>query len=62
MGIESADAYVLVREPGGANIAYGILGLASLAIPSFVLPTAIGAGIFYCFALSFDLSPSIARV
>jgi len=50
MGIESPEAYVLVRELGGANLATGLLGLASLAMPSFVLPTAIGASIFYTVA------------
>jgi hypothetical protein len=50
MGIEGSEAYVLVRELGGANIASGVLGLVSLVMPSFVLPTAIGAGIFYAIA------------
>lgn len=50
MGIDSPEVYVLVRELGGANAASGIIGLASLAMPSFVLPTAIGAGIFYTVA------------
>jgi hypothetical protein len=50
LGVDSPEAYVLVRELGGANIASGIVGLLSLATPSFVLPTAIGAGIFYAFA------------
>lgn len=50
MGIESTEVYILVRELGGANIASGVLGLASLSIPSFVLPTAIASGIFYAVA------------
>lgn len=50
MGIEGTEVYVLVRELGGANIASGVLGLASLAMPSFALPTAIGSGIFYAVA------------
>ena len=50
MGIEDPAAYVLVRELGGANLASGILGLTSLLMPSFVLPTALGAGIFYAVA------------
>lgn len=50
MGIETPEAYILVRELGGANAATGIVGLASLAMPSFVLPTAIGAAIFYAVA------------
>lgn len=50
LGIDDPKAYVLVRELGGANIATGVLGLASLVMPAFVLPVAIGAGIFYAVA------------
>lgn len=50
MGIDSAEVHILVRELGGANIATGALGLASLAMPTFVLPVAIGSGIFYTVA------------
>jgi hypothetical protein len=50
MGIESPEAYLLVRELGGANIASGIVGLASIAAPTFVLPSAIAAAIFYAVA------------
>ena len=41
------DALPLVRELGVANLTTGIVGLASLAAPSFVLPVAISAGLFY---------------
>ena len=41
------DGLPLVRELGVANLATGIVGLASLAAPSFVLPVAISAGLFY---------------
>ena len=50
LGIESPDAFALVRELGGANLASGVVGLASLALPSFVLPAAISAAIFYAVA------------
>jgi hypothetical protein len=50
LGIESPDAFVLVRELGGANVAAGIVGLASFVVPTFVLPAAIGAAIFYAVA------------
>ena len=50
LGIESPDAFVLVRELGGANIAAGVVGIASLSAPSFVLPSAISAGLFYAVA------------
>eukprot|EP01035_Chromulina_nebulosa_P019736 gene19736-25668_t len=45
--MDSSDAQPLVRELGIANIANGVVGLASLVSPSFVLPAAISAGIFY---------------
>lgn len=50
LGIAGSDADVLVRELGGANAAWGVVGLAALLMPSFVLPTALGAGIFYAVA------------
>ena len=50
MGIESPEVFVLVRELGGANVAAGVVGLASIAAPTFVLPSAIAAGIFYAVA------------
>lgn len=50
LGLDDPKAAVLVRELGGANIAAGIVGLASLLMPSFVLPTAISSGIFYAVA------------
>ena len=46
-GIESDDALPIVRELGVANLATGVVGLASLAKPGFVLPVAIAAAIFY---------------
>ncbi len=45
--LESSDALPLVRELGIANLATGVVGLLSLLAPSFVLPVAISAGIFY---------------
>jgi hypothetical protein len=50
MRIETPDAFVLVRELGGANVASGIVGIASLALPTFVLPSAVAAGLFYAVA------------
>jgi succinate dehydrogenase/fumarate reductase cytochrome b subunit len=41
---------VLVRELGGANIASGIVGIGSILMPTFVLPSAISAGLFYAVA------------
>jgi hypothetical protein len=41
------EALPLVRELGVANTAAAVIGLASIAAPSFVLPAAIWAAIFY---------------
>ena len=46
-GIASDDALPIVRELGVANFATGVVGIASLAKPGFVLPVAIAAAIFY---------------
>jgi hypothetical protein len=46
-GIKGDDALPFVRELGIANFATGIVGIASLLKPSFVLPVAIIAGIFF---------------
>ncbi len=46
-GIKSDDALPLVRELGVANFATGVVGITSLAEPSFTLPVAIAAAIFY---------------
>ena len=45
--MRSDDALPLVRELGVANFATGIVGLLSLAIPTFILPVSVSAGIFY---------------
>jgi hypothetical protein len=45
--MHSDEALPVVRELGVANLATGIVGLASLAAPGFVLPVAISAGFFY---------------
>jgi hypothetical protein len=47
LGIKGDDAVPLVRELGIANFALGVVAVASLANPSFVLPSAIAAAIFY---------------
>ena len=44
---KSPDVLPLVRELGVANFAAGVVGVASLAMPSFVLPSALSATIFY---------------
>jgi len=45
--IKGEDALPLVRELGVANVAIGVVGIASVAKLSFVLPVAIIAAIFY---------------
>jgi hypothetical protein len=49
-GLTGDDALPFVRELGIANFATGVVGAASLVVPSFVLPIAISAGIFYSIA------------
>jgi hypothetical protein len=46
-GIKSDDVLPIVRELGIANFATGTAGLLSIVRPSFVLPVAIAAAIFY---------------
>jgi hypothetical protein len=46
-GIAGDEALPLVRELGVGNFALGVVGVASLAARSFVLPSAIAAAIFY---------------
>jgi hypothetical protein len=46
-GIKGDDPLPFVRELGVANLATGTVGLLSLWQPSFVLPMAISAAIFY---------------
>lgn len=46
-GIRGEDALPFVRELGAANLATGIVAIASLSKPSFVLPVAISAAVFY---------------
>jgi hypothetical protein len=45
--MRSDEALPLVRELGVANLATGVVGLLSLAMPTFTLPIAISAGFFY---------------
>jgi len=45
--LKSDEALALVTELGVANFAAAVVGLASLWAPSFVLPSAISAGLFY---------------
>lgn len=46
-GIGSDDALPVIRELGVSNFAIGIVGMASVAKPGFVLPVAMIAAIFY---------------
>jgi hypothetical protein len=45
--VDDAHALPIVRELGIANLAAAVVGLLSLAVPSFVLPAAIWSAIFY---------------
>jgi hypothetical protein len=45
--LSTDEAFPLIRELGIANLATGVLGIASIATTAFVLPVAIWAAIFY---------------
>ena len=45
--VKTDEVLPIVRELGVANVAIGVVGLASLGKPAFILPAAIAAGIFY---------------
>jgi hypothetical protein len=45
--MSGGEALPVVRELGVANLGGGVLGLLSLVVPSFVLPAALYAAIFY---------------
>ena len=46
-GIKGDDPLPFVRELGVSNLAAGVIGLLSLWQPTFILPAAISAAIFY---------------
>jgi hypothetical protein len=48
--LEGDGPLILVRELGFANLAIGVVGLLAALFPSFVLPAAIYASIFYAAA------------
>lgn len=48
--ISDPKAQVIVQELGFANLTFGVLGLLSLAFPSFLVPAAVGGGLFYLLA------------
>jgi hypothetical protein len=45
--IKDPAAYPIVREISFGNLAIGVLGLASLAQPAWVVPAAIVGGLYY---------------
>ncbi|SFM93195.1 DUF6790 family protein [Variovorax sp. OV329] len=47
LGLRSDESLLLVRELGFANLALGVLGIASLAMPDWRLSAALAGGIFY---------------
>ena len=60
--VSSDDILPVVRELGVANLATGTAGVVSLAEPSFVLPVAVIAAIFYGIAgLRHALAPKRNR-
>jgi|ERR1700722_4269741 hypothetical protein len=47
LGIQDADAALIVRELGFANTAIGIAGVGSIFFPAWMLPLAVIGAIFY---------------
>jgi len=45
--IKDRAAFAIVREVGFANLSTGTLGLASLAVPAWLVPAAIVGGLYY---------------
>jgi hypothetical protein len=45
--LDDPAAHPLVREIGFGNLAMSALGLISLAVPGFLVPAAIGGGLYY---------------
>jgi hypothetical protein len=61
-GLEDDHALPLVRELGVANFATSVVAILSLAWPSFRLPVAIAAGIFFGIAgIRHALEPARSR-
>ena len=50
LGLESDESSVLVRELGFGNVALGVTGLLSLALPAWQMAVALAGGIFYALA------------
>jgi hypothetical protein len=58
LGLPGSAAPVLVRELGFANLAVGLLGLGSLAYPTWVIPACVVGGLYFGFAgIRHTLSP-----
>ena len=50
LGLKSDEVLLVVRELGFANLALGLVGLASLAVPQWRLAAALAGGTFYLMA------------
>lgn len=53
--IQGNEAVPVVRELGVANVAAGLVGIASLFVRSFVIPSAVGATVFYGLAAALHI-------
>jgi hypothetical protein len=47
LGLRSDESLLVIRELGFANLALGLPGLVSLALPAWRLPVALAGGTFY---------------
>ena len=50
LGLKHEESHLLVRELGFANVAMGLLGVASLLQPGWRVGAALTGGVFYAFA------------
>jgi hypothetical protein len=46
-GIRSAESHPVVRELGFSNICFGLMGIASLFLPSWLPAAAFGGGLYF---------------
>ncbi|MFO0749749.1 MAG: DUF6790 family protein [Myxococcota bacterium] len=50
LGIAHDDAHLVIRELGFANLGIGLVAIASLAVPGWVLAAAASGAVFYALA------------
>jgi hypothetical protein len=54
--IKDVAAHAIVREVGFGNLSMGTLGIATLVVPAWILPTAIVGGLYYGLAAALHVA------